>query len=1398
MLNKIIRFIGGDPNKKTIDRFRGAVEEINALEKQFEAYSADELRGVTASLRQRLADGETLDDLAVEAFAAVREASKRTLGLRHYDVQLIGGSALHSGSIAEMRTGEGKTLVATLPLYLNALAGKGAHLVTVNDYLARRDARWMAPIFLALGMSVGVLQMAARTENGQKAFLVDMERVSPHEDQHHLRMVNRVEAYLADITYGTNSEFGFDYLRDNMTGELAERVQRGHFYAIVDEVDNVLIDEARTPLIISGPAADDSEWYIRMAQVVRQLRSEDYDLVEKDRTVTLTEVGETRVEDLLGVALRDPERPEDVTPEQARLMGYLEQALRAQFLYKRNKDYLVQSNKVVIVDEFTGRQMPGRRWSDGLHQAVEAKEGVRVQADNVTYATITIQNYFRMYAKLAGMSGTALTEAEEFSKIYKLDVLPIPTNLEYQANLPESGLVEQEAKDANGYKFRFYARKGDAQKTPVYYRRQDYPDVVYRSEEAKFRALTREVLRYHTLGRPVLLGTTSVELSERISARFKADPLQRLAQAIILRAVWMERNKREDDGRQIPELQFLNPPLQDLSAPDMRKMARDLQISFNPYDPANLVYLRRELDLPEERTARLVDVLKGGIDHQVLNARKHAEEGQIIASAGGFGAVTIATNMAGRGVDIRLGGELGDDLLNQIRLLLRRKDVAERLQKNGLSDIDHLAISQWPRALSLLDDAELRSRADAVEQFRQYVNNEEMVRALGGLHVIGSERHEARRIDNQLRGRAARQGDPGSSRFYLSMEDDLMRMFGGAQADGLMQRLKVDDAVPIEAGLVGRIVEQSQTRVEGSNFDVRKHLLDYDDVLNAQRAKIYAQRDLIFVKEDLSENVEEMLSVEVQRRVPESLQDVDGPWKLLAWLDQIQPPINIDGNIYPTYSVKLVAEYLRSKRASFTGADEVRLALLELVTEALDAERDHILHSTSELMESSHLRLKEQLDERAEMLDTYIEGLNLNGEAEEGEAPAEERNPRQLIEELSAALHVPLRVSPEQQRLMRTRPEEVLEELRDQVAAFQYDQAIRRLVGAVERRLDDSLDLQPNQLAASDEDSWEAVAERVLQATESCLVRRRERLVGGEAPGGQIGKDIEAWLGKGQDQMGQLSSQSLLNLMFLLPQGARSAFDKKTHRRVVQRTTRLTFIYLAARLLEGRQTEDITDEVLEHLEEAQAMIRYAWGMGARSSLAGLRWDDFDARFQERLEEILEPGGIEQLRLNAFESIDEPYQRILLEEMGRRRLTEVYRQLLLGVIGELWVEYLTQMEGLRVSIGLEAYGQRDPLVQYKARASELFANLLANMRMGVVNRMFTFTPRAQPAASAMPARKGEAAAALEAAPAAAEEAGGDGAAGPGPVELVALGADEAEDGAVDDGMSRSQKRRRHRR
>jgi preprotein translocase subunit SecA len=1310
MLKKFVTILGGDPNKRALNKSNEIVDRINSLEPEFEALSSEALLGKTAEFKARLADGETLDDLLPESFAAVREASKRTNGQRHYDVQLIGGIALHQGKIAEMRTGEGKTLVATLPLYLNALTGKGTHLVTVNDYLARRDARWMAPIYNALGLSVGVLQMAARTENGKKAFIVDLEKTSPHEDQHQLRLVERREAYAADITYGINSEFGFDYLRDNMTMTLEERVQRSHYYAIVDEVDNILIDEARTPLIISGPAQDDAEWYLRLAQVVRQLRPEDYELNERDRTITLTEIGEIHVEELLGVPLRDPDRPEDVTPEQERLMGFLEQALRAQFLFKRNKDYLVQTGKVVIVDEFTGRLMPGRRWSDGLHQAVEAKEGVRVQADNVTYATITIQNYFRMYDKLCGMTGTALTEAEEFDKIYKLDVIAIPTNLEYQAMRDGSTLALLEERDEQGYKYRYYALKEDGEKKPVFFQRKDFPDVIYRTEEVKFRAITSEILRYHAMGRPMLVGTTSVELSDHLSTRMRAEALRKLAQVALLRQAWLEKNNREEDGRIIEELQPLNVPLDQLQVPEMRKMARDLGMSFNPEDPENLSHLLAVLDLPTEDSERLKADLEAGIPHQVLNARKHTEESQIIAGAGAFGAVTIATNMAGRGVDIKLGGELPEGVIDSVNRVLRRAGYADPY------DMRH---EERRQALEALTAEQMGIYETDISSFLGYMQDMQRVKELGGLHVIGSERHEARRIDNQLRGRAARQGDPGSSRFYLSLEDDLMRRFGGGQVESIMQRMKIDDAVPMEVGLVSRLVEQSQTRVEGANFDVRKHLLEYDDVLNTQRQRIYSQRDLIMTKTDLSEDVTELLGTEVNRRVPESLADDEGPWKLLAWLDQVQPPLDLGGMLFPSYSLKLLLDHLASQQKGYASAEELRDALLGLASEALKAEEEHLLRTIDNLLETSRERLESQGKERLEALDTFYEGLRM-GESEEA-AP---RTSRELLDELIGMVHVNIRLNPEELRMLRDDPEEVRQTIRTQVENAVAGQSVMRLVGAIERRLEDSLDLDVTQLDGSD---WEAMSDQVYRSTQLVLTKRRERLMGnGAGPAsGQLAHDLDAALAK---VSGPVTTNHLLGLLLMMPQGTKASFDKKTHRRVLQRTTRLSYIYLAARLLEKRPPEEITEEVLKHLQSAQETIRRAWGASEFSRLANVTLPDLDPTLRDTLCSLLGEETCASLQTQPLQSLDREQIIKIMDELGRRALTEVYRQLLLGVITELWVDYLTQMEALRVSIGLEAYGQRDPLVQYKSKAFELFQNLFKEMRSGVISRMFTYRPR----------------------------------------------------------------------
>jgi preprotein translocase subunit SecA len=790
MFRGLIGKLVGDSDQREIARLQQIVEGINALEGEFEALSDAELRSTTAEFRARLEGDETLDDILVDAFAAVREAAKRTIGMRHYDVQLIGGIALHEGKIAEMKTGEGKTLAATAPLYLNALEGKGVHLVTPNDYLSKVGVQWMGPIYHALGLSVGVIQSAAANpELG--SFLYDPDYSTDDDRFLSLRPVTRQEAYRADLTYGTNNEFGFDYLRDNMVRDSSQCVQRGFHYAIIDEVDNILIDEARTPLIISGPAEEPSHLYRSFANVVRGLAPSsrasvdeeapdgDYALDEKTQTVTLTERGVEKVEAQVPMI----ERGESIyDPKHAHMLPYLDNALRAHVVYKRDKAYIVKDGEVIIVDDFTGRLMYGRRFSEGLHQAIEAKEGVTVQRESLTYATITFQNYFRMYEKLAGMTGTAKTEEEEFQKIYDMDVVVLPTNVQYRATYGNLETHERRVPELDDVTFAGVLDGRDTTRVTTYeapegegrrfFKRLDLQDVIYADERAKYRAVVDEIARLHEAERPVLVGTVAIESSERLSRMLK----------------------------------------------------------------------------------------RRGTPHQVLNAKHHEQEAVIIAQAGQPAAVTIATNMAGRGVDIKLGGD--------------PEGVArQRLRKEGydLTEIDQTA---WHRALEVLrrgqDVSQVTTEpwamvlAGAVEDCS--VNRERIV-GLGGLHVLGTERHEARRIDNQLRGRCGRQGDPGSSRFYISLEDELMQRFGGERVRTMMDRFGVDDEIPLEHTWLDKSIESAQQRVEGYNFDIRKHVLEYDDVVNKQREVIYDQRRQVLEAEDLRDQVLRMVGDEVDHVV---------------------------------------------------------------------------------------------------------------------------------------------------------------------------------------------------------------------------------------------------------------------------------------------------------------------------------------------------------------------------------------------------------------------------------------------------------------------------------------------------------------------------------------------------
>ena len=713
VLDKILR-AGEGKILRTLESLAG---QVNALEEHYISMSDEELRSLTADFKLRISNGESLDDLMPEAFAAVREASKRTLGQRHYDVQLMGGAALHLGNIAEMRTGEGKTLVSTLPAYLNALSGRGVHVVTVNDYLAARDAQWMGRVHRFLGLEVGTI-------------LSDM---NPEQ---------RRASYSADITYGTNNEFGFDYLRDNMTLNPADRVQRDYNFAIVDEVDSILIDEARTPLLISGPADVATKWYAEFARLVPRLSAEtDYEINEKKRTIGILEPGVEKVENWLGI--------ENLyESENTQLVGYLNNAIKALALFKKDKDYVVMDGEVLIVDEHTGRILAGRRYNDGMHQAIEAKEGVEIQNENQTLATITIQNYFRMYDKLSGMTGTAMTEASEFQQIYKLGVVPIPANRPVQ--------------------------------------RIDQSDLVYRTEDAKLMAVITDIEEKHRAGQPVLVGTTSVEKSELVSK-----------------------------------------------------------------------YLTRS-----------------GIPHEVLNAKQHDREATIVAEAGRKAAVTVATNMAGRGTDIMLGGN------PEFR-------AAQELERRGLDPVENPAEYEaaWGPALEA-------AKAAVASEHNEVV-------AVGGLYVLGTERHESRRIDNQLRGRSGRQGDPGETRFYLSLEDDLMRLFKGDMVNSFLQRFNVPDDVPIEAKMVTNSIRSAQTQVEAQNFEIRKNVLKYDEVMNRQRQVVYGERSRVLDGEDIQEQIKTFMNdtiaayvaAETAEGFPEDW-DLQALWKALSALYPIE--ISID------------------------------------------------------------------------------------------------------------------------------------------------------------------------------------------------------------------------------------------------------------------------------------------------------------------------------------------------------------------------------------------------------------------------------------------------------------------------------------------------------------------------
>ncbi|MBU1749197.1 MAG: preprotein translocase subunit SecA, partial [Chloroflexi bacterium] len=977
-----------DSNEREVNRLRPIVATTNELEPAFQALSDAELRAKTDEFRDHLADGEMLDDLLPDAFAAVREAARRTIGQRHYDVQLMAGIVLHQSKIAEQRTGEGKTLTASLPLYLNALLGRGAHLITPNDYLSRVGGGWMGPIYHRLGLSIGVI-------SHDFAGLYDPDYVDPSDhggDSRlmHWRPCERREAYLADVTYGTNNEFGFDYLRDNMVMDLRQRVQRDLYYAIVDEVDNILVDEARTPLIISGPAEESTNEYVRFARIVPRLRpEEDFEIDEKMRVITLTEEGMAKMERWLGVQnLYDSEYNE--------LTYYLENALKAEFIFHRDHNYVVLDGQVVIVDEFTGRLMHGRRYSEGLHQAIEAKEGVKVQRESLTWATITFQNYFRMYDKLAGMTGTAATEKEEFFKIYGLDVVVLPTH------------------------------------RPMV--RQDHTDMVYKTQTAKFRAVVDEIDEMHHQGQPVLVGTVAVETSEMLGQMLKRQGVPHhvlnaklhekeafvIAQAGRPGAVTIATNMA---GRGVDILLGGNP---DGLAADLleRRFYQAAQGFVRATLDGNLQQAHQLAQRTQGLTAEsiaLVESLKGEYDayHKHSDAERGSgrarfivnrllESGRIVPEQ-----ARIVLDLARAILDedwptvLQMTTEdrvVPEELVAEVKLLRADYEV-----EGG--DVEFVARRLFARYYNTMIAVIRHVLDDDLDQARQVVaqhpelseaviaeiqtiktewqRDQDRVRELGGLHIVGTERHEARRIDNQLRGRAGRQGDPGSSRFYVSLEDDLMRRFGGSAVASVMDRFGLDEDIPIEAGLVSKTIENSQVKVEGYNFDIRKHVVEYDDVMNTQREVIYDQRTKVLSADNLRPIIEEMVLDEVDDLVGSYLTAEVDEEALVGFLNELQRIVPLPPDWQPASLADLSVDEI-GERAAALVTDTYDDREREITSPLLRQVERHVLLRAMDNLWVRHLTA----------LDALREGIGLRAYGQQNPLVVYKKEAHEMFQEL--------------------------------------------------------------------------------------------------------------------------------------------------------------------------------------------------------------------------------------------------------------------------------------------------------------------------------------------------------------------------------------------------------------
>jgi preprotein translocase subunit SecA len=1387
MFKWIGRLFGGDTNARVLSDLDAVVDQINTLEPEVEQLTMEQLRARTENFRRRLREGETLDDLLPEAFATVREVARRMIGQRHHDVQLIGGMVLHQGKIAEMKTGEGKTLVATLPMYLNALEGKGCHLVTVNDYLARVGAGWMGPIYHALGITTAFIA------HDQSA-IYDPDYLDPRanlEDQRlvHWRPITRREAYEADITYGTNNEFGFDYLRDNIATRFDATVQRPLNYAIVDEVDNILIDEARTPLIISGPSRQPSDEYRYFAGLVRGLRgieerewsaikkefdntgdnnrraelqrkmdAADYIIDLKHRGISLTDAGTYKVEQKVKGQGRIPEDATLYDPEYAELAHYLDNAVKAEYLFKRDKDYIIQNGEIIIVDEQTGRQMPGRRWSDGLHEAVEAKEGLQIQQENATLATVTIQNYFRMYKKLSGMTGTALTEAEEFAKIYNLDVVPIPTHRDMI--------------------------------------REDRNDQIFRSEEAKYRAVVREILAAHVRQQPVLVGTASIENSERLAAYLRASGLRTLALSTVLMGAARDAKKLDEEIRDA-FAESLDHPLPQVAPATLKNAAQALGLPVDPFALEILQRFAAMLEVDDEE--RLRAALQNGVPHNVLNAKLHEQEARIVAQAGRPGAVTIATNMAGRGTDILLGGN-PDSLAAQYleeqgvrreqvkalaRPLVEGNETAARqaLEKAKLPAVllDELkrmraeadeALAQFERnpVLYLLNRyvegsadtfgerwqfvndvlageygmareliyatpglreeqiAEIAAARNDLEAFRadraeflanalfdriyaararliatvlqgdeatarrivaetptmdpsliegvrnikrQVEQDADLIRERGGLHIIGTERHEARRIDNQLRGRAGRQGDPGSSRFYISLEDELMKRFGPSidRVKGIMSRAGFEDDMPIEFGVISRSIESAQTKVEGYNFDMRKRVVDYDDVMNKQREVIYARRRAI-----LEEG-------EQQRRIR-----------------------------------LLVERYLGGYGDWATGqVEELIMGLTSANQPEIHAELARVLPG-SEGLDLQALRAADE-SVRAEMLAPPVR------QAEEARYPL-----RLLLQDVSEFLELDVEAA----------FEDLAAADRPAVERYLDEQWRENNEGDLEQRIKELFYDEIDELVeryGPGYAQWmaaqirEAVDDATTHATNFVNVEGALRRIRQKLP--QVAQFDPA-------SFGAASPDAIVRqLEALIPQSQEEGNDLRLFTGELQEI--VPFIPGAADAFLHQFAENL-DALLQSMPEADRQATIARLLGPVNAalqpiFMGQEFsEEQGAAFQTTVDQawmealhLAEQAGPEELSEGLARVIDVTFDR-WRGFIGVEILNRYGRELMLNAIDREWVDYLTAMEDLRQGIGLQGIAQRDPLVTYKTQAFGMFEELLNTIDRSTVRSFFNNLPR----------------------------------------------------------------------